>query len=145
VLAFEIALQIELLSKIDEGAAIVPEKEYDLSKNARFVLESKKYVKQPRMLLFRGLLVKNKLGNNIDRFPHLFLGFKKELKRVLFGIDIASGKPLGIKETDKRGRSLLNGLFIKTGVIGVRQPVVLKKEGYMKFKDLEELSQGQHQ
>jgi len=125
MLAGQVTLQIEVFSKIDEGAAIVPEKEYGLSKDARFVFESKKYVKQTRMVLFRSLLVKDKLGDKIDRSLHLFLCFEEEFKGVLFGMDIASGKPLGIHETDKGGGSLLNGLFIKAGVIRVWQPVVL--------------------
>jgi len=41
MLAVQVTLQIEVFSKIDEGAAIVPEKEYGLSKDARFVFESK--------------------------------------------------------------------------------------------------------
>jgi hypothetical protein len=122
----------------------VPEKENDLPKDSRFVFESKKYVKQTRMVLLRGLLVKDKLGDKIDRSLHLFLCFEEELNRVLFGIDIASGKPLGIYKTYKRGRSLLKGLFIKAGAIRIWQPVVLQEEGYIKFKNFEKLSKRQH-
>ena len=104
---------------------MVPKKKHNFSDNARMVVEPEKYTCKAWMIPLRGLFIEYELWNNKNGTIHILLCLQKKLQMVLFRMDKVSDKALWINQKDEGGGTLLNGPFIKPGLICAREVAML--------------------
>ena len=115
------------------------EKKTDFSYKSRLIFESKEYVQEVWVFLFRGFFVKNQLWDNIDWPLHLSLCFDEKMEMVFLCMDEAFFKSLWIHKANKRAGTFPNGVSEETGLIRIRKPAVFEEIGKVEFYDPYEL------
>ncbi len=88
------------------------------------------------MIPFRSHLIKDELRDNKNGAVHIFLCLKEKMKVVLFSMDEMPDKTFWINQKNKGGGPLLNGPFIKSGLVRVRKATLPEYSGELSYQNL---------